>query len=226
MSRQLEIATLGHRGLPVLALPEYVLFPYTLVPFHVFEARYREMLDECVAGERLLVVAGLRPGWEHAPPTAPPLFEVAGLGRILSERRFPDGRYNVFVHCLERVRITGMGRRSPYLCVDVEVFDDTTALGDPEALTILHQRVLGLASRLVLELGEEGDALRKLLVSTEDPTVLSHRLGAVVVEDPLERQGLLEMASVVDRFEVLADRLGQMLMRLGPSAPPADGWVN
>ena len=59
-----QLDTEAFEALPLLPLPEYTLFPHTLVPFHIFEPRYLKMLDACLAGRRLLVVAGLKPGWE------------------------------------------------------------------------------------------------------------------------------------------------------------------
>ncbi|MDP6945506.1 MAG: hypothetical protein QF464_15260, partial [Myxococcota bacterium] len=82
-----------HHSVPLFALPSYVLFPHTLVPFHVFERCYLQLIDASLAGDRLLVVSGI-PTMDdggYGPP-----FRVAGLGRVVSDRRYRDGRIDIF----------------------------------------------------------------------------------------------------------------------------------
>lgn len=211
---------------PVFALPEYTLFPHTLVPFHVFEPRYKEMLDECLATERLMVVTGLRPGWEfeEGPPR---VHSVGGLGRVLSDRRFPDGRYNIFVHCIERVRITRTWQLEPYRLVDVERLPDAEvdalAPEGDDSVGRLFGRVMALASHLAGSLGDETSALSRVVASSDAPQVMSCRLASVVVRDAAERQRLLEETSVASRLSSLADHLGELVMR---ESPREVGWVN
>ncbi len=227
------------RELPVFALPEYALFPHTLVPFHVFEERYCGMLESCLAERRLLVVAGLKPGWERAARRTggeslgrgqgdgqalehEPIHEVAGLGRVLSDRRFPDGRYNVFVHCIARVRVVHTHRVAPYRVVDVERLPDLDERPD-EAL---WQRVLALATGLVKALGPSGAALGKMLGSSDDPAVLTNRLASILVTEPAARQALLETLSPVRRAEALARRLAADLMEQAEVDPAGPAWLN
>ena len=81
--------------MPLFALPSYVLFPHTLVPFHVFERCYLQLIDASLAGDRLLVVSGI-PTMDDGGYGTP--FRVAGLGRVVSDRRYRDGRIDIFVH--------------------------------------------------------------------------------------------------------------------------------
>lgn len=235
-------ATDTSRELPVFALPEYALFPHTLVPFHVFEERYCGMLESCLAERRLLVVAGLKPGWERAArwgaegsataqapalasahePIHEPIYEIGGLGRVLSDRRFPDGRYNVFVHCIARVRVVRTHRVAPYQVVDVERLPDLDERPD-EAL---WQRVLALATGLVRAMGPSGTALGKMLGSSDDAAVLTNRLASVLLTEPPARQALLETLSPARRAEVLARRLAAELMEHAEVDPAGPAWLN
>jgi Lon protease-like protein len=171
-----------------------------------------------------MVVAGLKPGWELSDEAHAPVHEFGGLGRVLSDRRFTDGRYNIFVHCIARVRILRTHALDPFQIVDVEHVEDRVERG-PRVTTAMDQ-VVGRATSLVRQLGPDGAALGKVLGSSDDPTVLSNRLAAVLAEDPLERQRMLEMTSAHLRLEALAERLAHRLLEGEPDAAVAAGWVN
>jgi Lon protease-like protein len=86
-------------------LPNLVLFPHVVQPLHIFEPRYRQMTRDALAGDRLIAMVLLRPGWEADYQGRPPLHPVACLGRILAEQRLDDGRYNLLLRGLRRVRL-------------------------------------------------------------------------------------------------------------------------
>lgn len=86
-------------------LPNLVLFPHVLQPLHIFEPRYREMLEEAMAGDRLIAMALLMPGWETDYEGRPPLSPMACLGRVTSCQRVADGRYNILLAGLKRAVI-------------------------------------------------------------------------------------------------------------------------
>ncbi len=73
----------------IFPLPNVVFFPHTLLPLHIFERRYRQMLADCLAGERRLAMALLRPGWEAGYHGRPAIYAVAGAGEIVSSETRP-----------------------------------------------------------------------------------------------------------------------------------------
>lgn len=86
-------------------LPNLVLYPHVMQPLHIYEGRYREMLEEALATDQLIAMAVLKPGWETDYESRPPISEHACLGKIVAHRRLPDGRYNVLLLGVGRVRI-------------------------------------------------------------------------------------------------------------------------
>src|SRR5262245_25424794 len=86
-------------------LPNLVLFPHVAQPLHIFEPRYRRLMDDALQGDRLIATALLQPGWEQEYNNAPPLHAMTCLGRIQQEEHLPDGRYNLLLHGLCRARI-------------------------------------------------------------------------------------------------------------------------
>lgn len=207
-------------GLPVLPLPDYALFPNTLVPFHVYEPRFRRMLADCLAERRLLVVVGLAPGWESAPEgDHPPTHAIGGLGRVLSERRYQDGRVDLFVHAIARVRVTGPLGGDDWPIADVEPLEDAPRLTREGAT----QRLVAVATQLVVGLGDLGEPVRQLLASSGDVAVLSNRLAAALVERAADRQALLEERCPTARAERLVELLAARLITV--ERGPADAWL-
>jgi Lon protease-like protein len=86
-------------------LPNLVMYPHVMQPLHIFEGRYREMLEDSLATDRLIAMALLQPGWETDYESRPPVAEYACLGKVVAHHRLPDGRYNVLLLGVGRVRI-------------------------------------------------------------------------------------------------------------------------
>ena len=86
-------------------LPNLVLFPHVMQPLHVFEPRYRCLLEDSLASDRLIAMALLAPGWENDYEGRPPLYPMACLGRVTSFHRLDDGTYNLLLLGLHRVRL-------------------------------------------------------------------------------------------------------------------------
>lgn len=84
-------------------LPNLVMFPHVLQPLHVFEPRYRDMLEDALAGDRLIAMAILSPGWEKDYEGQPAVEKTACLGRIATHAQLPDGRYNLLLAGVARV---------------------------------------------------------------------------------------------------------------------------
>lgn len=96
---------MSERTVPVFPLPETVLFPGVGLPLHLFEPRYRQLAEDVIAGDGLMVLALLRPGYERDYEGTPAVHETATLGRVERHERLDDGRYNILLFGTERVRL-------------------------------------------------------------------------------------------------------------------------
>ncbi len=110
---------------PVFPLPDTVLFPGVLMPLHIFEPRYRQMLADAIAGEGLIAIATLLPGWEEDEGGAPRFHPLATVGELRQVERLPDGRSNITLHGLERVRLEEEYTDLPYRLALARVEPDT-----------------------------------------------------------------------------------------------------
>src|SRR6185503_3420605 len=88
---------------PLFPLPNVWLFPAVILPLHVFEERYRQMIEDSLDGPGRIVLGTILAGHEHATAGAPPIHPLAGLGEIGRHERLPDGRYQILLVGLQRV---------------------------------------------------------------------------------------------------------------------------
>src|SRR5262249_60321048 len=100
--------------LPLFPLPNVLLFPTVFLPLHIFEPRYREMVADALAADRMLGMALLRPGWDRDYEGRPPIYPIGCSGVMTHVERLGDGRYNIGLRGLERVRIVGEDHERPH----------------------------------------------------------------------------------------------------------------
>ena len=95
-------------------LPNLVLYPHVMQPLHIFEERYREMLEDALAGDKLIAMAVLEPGWETDYESRPPIAKYACLGKVVAHHRHAEPpRRGERVH--RAVVPPGAGRRHAHL---------------------------------------------------------------------------------------------------------------
>jgi Lon protease-like protein len=112
MSEPIENST--HITVPIFPLPNVVLFPGALLPLHVFEARYRAMVADALAGDRRLGMALLKPGWEADYEGSPPIHPLIGFGVIEDAGKLEGGRYLVRLRGEGKGRVAEEVQREPY----------------------------------------------------------------------------------------------------------------
>jgi Lon protease-like protein len=191
---------------PLFPLPAVVLVPSNLQSFHLFEARYRAMLQDVMASEGFLAVPLLRAGWESDYEGRPPVHEICGLGCIRHCVRHDDGRGDILLASVARVRILRELAGKPYRIARVEVLDDVYP-ADGSDLSEARDRLL---ERLCLP-----ETMRQLPAGQVADLVL----GQMQLE-PLEKQEIFEELSVaarLQRLHVVIDRIDEVraLMETG-----------
>src|SRR5262245_25977919 len=90
--------------LPIFPLPNVVLMPNSSLPLFIFEERYKQMVQDCISGDRYLAVALLRKGWEQESGTPRP-YPVAGFGRIVHASRLPNDCMDIVIQGIGRIRM-------------------------------------------------------------------------------------------------------------------------
>jgi Lon protease-like protein len=199
--------------LPLFPLPNVVLFPNVFLPLHIFEPRYREMVADAVASDRLIGMVLLRPGWEPDYEGRPAVYPIGCSGLMTHVERLDDGRYNLVLRGLERFRIVEEDRDRPYRRAVVEPLIERVLAGeDRTAIRRQRSKLEAMLSPVRSELGEgrlAADARMPASMSDED---LVNALAQYLDLEPLEKQALLEKPCLRTRAESLVELLEMKAM--------------
>ena len=210
--------------LPLFPLHQAVLFPGMLMPLHVFEPRYRAMIADALNTDNLIGVVMLQEGADPMAAQAP-IHPVACAGRIVHDEKLDNGRYNILVHGIDRVRLNAELPLTPggYRRFDISPFGppspDCVAAAQSE-LVRLQSCILSLRSAI----GQRDQQLVEVLSSTADPLALADILSAVMVNEPHDRQALLELGDLKRRLGMLIDLLAEAMIHVGE--PPVQAKLN
>lgn len=205
---------------PIFPLPDVTFFPHTLLPLHVFEARYRAMVMDALERDRRLAIVRLRPGYEAAYAGKPAVHPVAGVGEIVSFERLATGRYNILVRGDARVRIESeVPSDTLYRIARARRLDDVESPGDAahalardvqDALT----RIRATCATLLTALDRPADLLDTALAEGQPAGAIADRVAAAVLPDADLRQELLETLEVGARVTRVAGALEALVKEL------------
>jgi len=188
--------------IPIFPLPSVVLFPEVTLPLHIFEPRYREMVADALAGDHLIGMVLLRPGWEPEYEGRPLVYDVGCVGVISHHERLADGRYNIVLQGVDRVRLTGETDDRPYRRAFIEPLGDPLPSTEREPLREARHRLEALVAPFADPSG--GD----LRIPASVPDVeLVNALAQYLPLEPVEKQALLEREGVLARCHALIDLL-------------------
>ncbi len=182
-------------NLPLFPL-NVVLFPGTELPLHIFEPRYRQMIDECCERGRPFGIVLARPESEplHEKPYA-----VGTMAEIEALDRMEDGRMNLIVKGGQRFRILNQHHEKPYLSGIVEIYSDVSE--DQQDLTLVTRQASSLfhsyLEALLTMVGR--DEMQFNLPA--DAEELSHFIAHLMDVQDEEKQHMLELTSTRQRLE-------------------------
>ena len=195
-------------------LPNLVLFPHVMQPLHVFEPRYRELVEDAIEDDRLIAMAVLKPGWEPDYDGRPALFETACLGRILKHHRLPDGRYNLLLVGLRRLHLA---RELPptrsFRQAQVEILADESPTTGTARRARLKRKLIDSFRRLVPNVAQAPDQFEQLLA---DEISLGTLTDVVSFALSVEQNVKIELLA-----ETNVDRRARRLIELLAQAKPA-----
>jgi ATP-dependent Lon protease len=190
-------------ALPVLPLPDGVVFPFTAVPLLVVNPVAIRVIDDVMRGTRLLVFAAQREARPNEAVVAENVHRVGTAGAIHQMARMPDGSVRVMVQGLERVRLLDFVAKDPYLVARVQRAPEQMMPG-PE-IEGLRRAVVDLFRKLVELSPDLPDELAAVADSFGDPRQVVYFVAALVRVDTAVRQELLEIDSLADKLRRLIE---------------------
>ena len=189
-------------SIPIFPLPNVVLFPNVFLPLHVFEARYRQMVEDALNGDRVIGMVLLRPGWEGDYEGRPPVYPIGCAGVITHAERLADGRYNIVLRGMEKFRITGEEADRSYRVAAVAPIFEPSAESVREEMRGERRRLEALL--VPQPEGQPRDPKVPTSMPDED---LVNALAQYLEFDPVEKQALLERDGLLDRCRSLIELL-------------------
>jgi Lon protease-like protein len=186
-------------------LPNVVLFPTAILPLHIFEERYKAMTADALSGSRLIAMALLRPGWQMNYYGRPAIEPVVCIGRIVSEERLPDGKYNFLLQGLQRARIVKEHRSDPYRTAHLEPLRETPVMEID--LVCQRQRLAEVFAGGLLSQTSVGRQFRDILSSPLTTPQIADLAAFNLLEDVTLKQSLLEDCDVPRRINRVIEAL-------------------
>lgn len=188
--------------IPIFPLPNVVFFPKTYLPLHIFEPRYRAMIDDTVGRNACIGMALLKEGWEQDYEHNPPIYGVGCVGRLVRVDGLPDGRYNIILQGLARYTVREEFYDKSYRRARIEVKRDHVEPLDSR----LRAELMALVRQEVDRRQDQHD-WRRVLESKASDEVLINTLASWLDLTPVEKQFLLEAESLRQRARRLNDLL-------------------
>jgi Lon protease-like protein len=193
--------------IPVFALPNVVLFPKTYLPLHIFEPRYRQMVDDAVMGGQCIGMALLKEGWEQNYYGNPPVFSMGCVGRLVSVQPLPDGRSNILLQGLERFEMTEELHEQAYRRATIAL----KSRGAEASLDPAVRQRLVTTLEVYLRSRQEPPTWQGWFREDVSDDILVNTLSSYLDCTPLEKQFLLEADSLHQQAGRLSDLI-QFLM--------------
>jgi Lon protease-like protein len=206
-------------------LPDLVMFPHVVQPLHIFEPRYRDLLNDALDDDGLIAMASLSPGWESNYDGRPELLPHICVGKVVTHHRLDDGRYNLMLLGMRRGRIIEelpahrSFREAEVVLIDDEYPTDGDATRDDvqQRLAKAFQKTLPLAGAAA----QNEEPVRELLSSEVPLGVLTDLVGFALPLGVKLKRRLLAEANVDCRARLLLDAMGEPLEGAGEAKTQA-----
>jgi len=213
MSEALQ-KVIGIKHLPIFPLP-LVMLPNEVLPLHIFEERYRQMLKDVESDRRLFGVSYFEP--QLSFPEKPPPGSVGCVAEIRETETLPDGRSNILTLGIIRYRLIDyVEAGDPYLVGDLDFFEDEES---DETVEPLAEQVFELFERMAkAALKMSGNRGELPEIKRADPEALSFLITAAFNFENERKYKLLEMTSTSERLEDLKQILDQTVVQMEESA--------
>jgi uncharacterized protein len=179
-----------------------VLYPGMLLPLHIFEERYRQLVRDLLERPepRRFGVIAIRKGRETGVAGVHLLYEIGCTATLRRVQEYEDGRYDLVTVGTQRFRLLGLDQTLPYFRGDIELLADDVV--DPEAAAPVVTAVQAAFRSYLDALTERGGAVVKVEDLPDEPALLSFLVAASMIIDLPERQGLLAEPDTVRRMNV------------------------
>lgn len=206
-------------AMPLFPLPGAVFLPHTILPLHVFEGRYRDLIADTMSGDGYVAIPRLKPGWEQDYEGSPAVFAIAGFGRIIRHQALPDGRSNLLILGLGRMRIEGeLPTDGRYRIGHGELLKDGISLGGQGTLAEHAARLRVMAGQALARKPKAVQRMAQIIEHRPEPIPFINAVAQMVLPDVDARQAYLELDQVDARIDAVSSLLASAMISDGAQA--------
>jgi ATP-dependent Lon protease len=190
----------------VMTLPNVAFFPQALLPLHIFEPRYQEMLKDALTTDRLFAVAGLNSKLAQNTGQFEPPHHIATIGIVRACQKSADGTSNLLIQGLARIEVGEILREHPYRRVRIKALVSSPGADDDENDRLRQNlgKLLHTKQRLGSSIPRE---FTQFLKTVDDPETFVDLAASTLCEDAALKQKLLETLDVHARLQLYTARL-------------------
>jgi len=195
-------------NLPVLPLRDAVVFPDTMIPLTIGQERSIRLIDDVLAGDRLLALVTSKDA-EVETPGPELLHDIGTVGLAHKMIKLPDGTMRILVQGLQRVHVDRFTQEEPYLAADISRIEDVTA--ESKEIDALRASLLSTFSKIVDLVPYLPEELEMAAANIEEPGPLAFLVASTMRIKTQDKQALLEESNVEQRLRRLIGILAQEL---------------
>ena len=149
--------------IPIFPLPEVILFPGTFLPLHVFEPRYRSMIEYCSESDNEIAIAPIIMNQPKDVISEQPLIEkVFGWGKIINKDYLPDGRSNIIIEGKGLLELIDYKSTDPFLIGNVQEYKTNSIPQNNDSFQDQILNIIHLTKRILLSDGAPEELLVKI----------------------------------------------------------------
>ena len=200
--------TIFEKEIPLFPLGAIVLFPDMPLNLRIFEERYKQLVSDVLEAEPVFGIVLIKEGKEVGQTAEPR--SIGTLARIIEATPLENGNFYLSMMGLEKFEIVEVVRSVPYLKAKVRILEDSTP-DVPNEIVVAAQNSFSDYVRAIT--AAQGGWIREV-AQEHDPVKLSYLIASTLRAEPIVKQRLLEVPSVVDRLVMETSLLQQGEMRL------------
>jgi len=187
----------------VFPLPNLIFFPQTELSLHIFEPRYRRMVEDTIQNRQWIGMFLLQPGWQDDYYGNPPIFSTGCAGEMIRVENLPEGKFNIVLRGIARVQALETIQEAPYRKVRVHVL--------PEIVSHSAKKIQNVKRELLREFKVfAGYTEAHELQEDWEFSRIVNEIATVLPLDPEFKRTLLEESDVYARAMTVQDQLQRL----------------
>jgi Lon protease-like protein len=209
----------GIQLVPLLPTASTVVFPRSLLQIELEAPSYASLIEDTLAGKRILGIATLKRNHEAvSPQELAPVFRTICLVRILEEERLGEDRYALLLEGSERAQILREMKYEHYRIARVEVLQDFFDRRRRATLSEETRSLIDLCEQLAGVVAEKRSTIRNIIFSHIHPGLLADTLAFHLVPGLYERQSILEERNILKRVQLVSVQIRSLVRRFTKQA--------